>query len=314
MSINSPFLKIGQRSSNMALWTLGALLVPSIIYSLLYKSPFVLQLLGYAVLGSLTETIYTKIIKKQNRLICSGSALSAALLAASLPPGMPFWPMLLAILITVMAVKLPMTGLPLRLNAAMTGRLFLMIAFPEHVVNWGTPTADVVSTATPQELYRSEMFSIDWQQLLFGKIEGTWEGLFSLVPGSPGETFPLALLLLGGVLYWKGISSWRAPMSFVVTFFVMSALTGNNPVFNLFSAATIFTAIFIVSDPVSSPMSKSGQLAFGCIVGLSNALLREFTYYTEAIAYAVLIGNFFAPLLDYTAFEIRGRTLRKQMS
>lgn len=307
MPIASPFLRIGCRSSAMAAWTLAALMVPSVIYSILYHSPFAFRLAGYALLGMLAETLYVGVVKRQRRLVCMGSGLTAAILAASVPPSMPFLPMLFAILLAVWIVKLPFTGLPLRLNAAMAGRLFLMLAYPAHVVAWGTPTADVVSCATPQELYRSENFMLAWPELLFGKIDGTWEELFALVPGSPGETFPIVLLLLGGILCWKGILAWRAPLAFLLSFALATALCGNAPLFNLFSAATVFSAVFIVSDPVSTPMSKSGKVACGIVIGTANALIREFTYYTEAIVYAVLLGNLLAPLCDRIAFELQGR-------
>jgi Na+-translocating ferredoxin:NAD+ oxidoreductase RnfD subunit len=298
----------------MAAWAMLALLIPCSIYSVLYDSTFVWRLLGYALLGMLAETVYTLIVKRKRRLICMGSGFTAALIAASVPPSMPFLPMLFSILIAVWIVKLPMVGSPLRFNAAMVGRLFLMLIYPAQTVNWGTPTVDVISTATPQELYRSEGFPLEWSEWLFSKIDGTWEGLFLLVPGSPGETFPLLILLLGAVLCWKGIIGWRTPLFFLLSFSITTALFGNSLLFNLLSAATLFSAVFIVADPVSTPMSKSGQMLCGLIIGLSNALIREFTFYTEAIVYAVLIGNLFAPLLDRIAFELRGKALFKRMS
>ncbi|MDF7825063.1 RnfABCDGE type electron transport complex subunit D [Pontiellaceae bacterium B12227] len=312
MSIHSPFVKTGSGSSAMAAWAMLALLIPVSIYSVLYQATFILQFMGYAFIGSMAETIYTLIIKRKRRLICTGSAFTAALIAASVPPTMPFLPMLFSILIAVLLVKLPMIGSPLRFNAAMVGRLFLMLVYPVQIVNWGTPTADVISTATPQELYRSEGFPLEWSEWLFSKIDGTWEGLFMLVPGSPGETFPLLLIPIAALLIWKGIIGWRTPLFFLIAFSITTALCGNSPLYNLLSAATLFSAVFIVADPVSTPMSKSGQILCGLIIGISNALIRHFTFYTEAIVYAVLLGNLCAPLLDRIAFELRGRALLKR--
>ncbi len=202
----------------------------------------------------------------------------------------------------------------MHLNAAMTGRLFLMLVYPAQVVNWGTPSPDVISCATPQELYRTEHFTLDFPHLLFGRIEGTWEGLFKLVPGSPGETFPLLLILLGLLLYRKGILSWRTPIAFLLAFSITTALFGHSPLFNLLSSATLFSAVFIVTDPISTPLSKSGKIACGIIIGISNALSRNLTYYTEAIVYAVLIGNLCAPLLDHIAFTAQSARLTKRTS
>ena len=296
----------------MAAWALLALLVPASIYSALYQSPFVLHLTGYALLGMMAETVYTLLLKRKRRLVCMGSGFTAALIAASVPAGMPFLPMLFSILIAIWIIKLPMVGSPLRLNAAMAGRLFLMLVYPAQIVNWGTPTADVISTATPQELYRSEGYPLEWSEWLFTKIDGTWEGLLMLVPGSPGETFPVLTLLLGSLLCWKRIIGWRTPTFFLLSFGITTALCGNSPIYNLLSSATLFSAVFIVADPVSTPMSKSGQMVCGLVIGISNALIRHYTFYTEAIVYAVLLGNLCTPLLDRIAFEAKGKMLQKR--
>lgn len=313
MPVASPFLRIGPRSSSMAAWAMAALMVPATIYSILYHSLFVFQMVGYTLVGMVTEGVYTLLLRRKIRFNGIGSGLTAALIAASVPTGMPFLPMLLAILIAIWIVKLPNRSRAFRLNAAMAGRLFLMLFYNNDIVAWVTSPVDVVSTATPQELYRSDGFALDWHTLLFGRIDGNWEDLFQLVPGSPGETWPIALLLLGVALCWKGIIAWRAPVAFLLSFCMTTALCGNSPLFNLFSAATVFSAVFIVSDPVSTPMSKSGKIACGIIIGVSNALIRHFTYYTEAIVYAVLIGNICTPVLDRIAFSMEGWRLRRRL-
>jgi len=313
MPVNGPFVRSGARSSRMAIWVMAALMVPASIYSVLYRSPFIFQMVGYALLGMLAEGVYALLIQRKIRFAGISSGLTAALIAASVPPTMPFLPMLYAILIAVWIVKLPNRRWAFRLNAAMAGRLFLMLVYSNDVVTWGNASVDVVSAATPQELYRGEGFAIDWHTLLFGRIEGVWEELFQMVPGSPGETFPVLLLLIGIVLCWKGIAAWRAPLAYLLSFCTVTALCGNSPWFNLFSAATVFTAVFIVSDPVSTPMSKSGKIICGIIMGASNALIRHYTYYTEAVVYAVLIGNACSPLLDRIAFVAEGWRLQRRI-
>jgi Na+-translocating ferredoxin:NAD+ oxidoreductase RnfD subunit len=314
MPIVSPFLRNGPRSSSMAIWALGALMVPSAIYSVLYHSPFIFHLIGYTLLGILLDGIYLFLKNGTVRLNNISSGLTAALIAASVPASMPFWPMFFALIVAIWLVKLPNIGNALRFNSAMAGRLFLMMAYSNEIVSWGNPEIDVLSSATPQELYASEGFAMELPTLLFGRIGGNWEELFNLVPGSPGETFPVVLLLLGLLLCFKGIVAWRTPLAFLLSFAVANIALGNSALFNLFSSATIFSAVFIVSDPVSTPMSKSGKIITGILIGVSNALLRHYTYYTEAIVFAVLIGNLFAPLLDRTAFMLQGLRLNKRMA
>src|SRR5690606_4887111 len=110
-------------------------------------------------------------------------------------------------------------------------------------------------------LYSSEGFILDLPTVLFARIGGNWEDLFQLVPGSPGETFPLVLLLLGAVLCFKGIVAWRLPLAFLISFCVTTAFLGESALFNLLSSETILSAVFIVSYPVSTPMSLGGKFA-----------------------------------------------------
>jgi Na+-transporting NADH:ubiquinone oxidoreductase subunit B len=296
----------------MAVWTLCALMVPSAIYSILYQSPFIFQLVGYTLLGILIEGIYIFLKDGSIRFNSISSGLTAALIAASAPATMPFWPMIFSIMVAIWLVKLPNKGKALRFNSAMVGRLFLMMAYSNEIVTWGNPEVDILSSATPQELYASEGFTIELPTLLFGRIGGSWEDLFMLVPGSPGETFPVILLLIGVVLCLKGIVAWRTPVAFLLAFAAASAVLGDSPIFNLFTSATIFSAVFIVSDPVSTPMSKSGRYLSGIIIGVSNAVIRHYTYYTEAIVFAVLIGNLLAPTLDRIAFAMQGFRLQRR--
>lgn len=305
----SPFLHNGPRVSGMAAWTLAALMVPALIYSSLYQPLYIVQLLGYTLLGILLEGIYHFLKDGSLRLPGISSGLTAALLFSSVPSSMPFWPMLFALIVSIWLIKLPNAGSPLRFNAAMAGRLFLMLAYSGAIVDWGTPPADVISCATPQELYSNEGQTLALGPLLFGRIGGNWEGLFQIIPGSPGETFPVILLLLGAALCFKGIAAWRTPVGFLGSFLFISTVLGDPPLYNLFTSATIFSAVFIVSDPVSTPMSKNGKWISGIIIGISNGLIRHYTYFTEAIVFAVLLSNLFTPLIDRMAFKLQSTRL-----
>ena len=65
MSINAPFLKSGSRSPYRGAWMLLALMIPASIYSFLYQPSFILQLISYALFGSMAETLFTAIFKRK---------------------------------------------------------------------------------------------------------------------------------------------------------------------------------------------------------------------------------------------------------
>ena len=69
--------------------------------------------------------------------------------------------------------------------------------------------------------------------------------------------------------------------------------------FHLFSGATMFGAFFIVTDPVTSSTSNRGKIIYGGMIGTLLYLIRMWGNYPDAIAFAVLLANFTAPLIDY---------------
>ena len=67
---------------------------------------------------------------------------------------------------------------------------------------------------------------------------------------------------------------------------------------HLFSGATMLAAFFIVTDPVTSATSRKGKLIFGASVGLLVFIIRSYGAYPDAFAFAILLMNLAAPLID----------------
>jgi len=92
----------------------------------------------------------------------------------------------------------------------------------------------------------------------------------------------LGTLALMSMLFWDGGSS-NSPGS---------------PIMHLFSGASMLGAFFIVTDPVSSTVSNRGRLIYGALIGLLVYVIRAWGSYPDAVAFAVLLGNFAAPFID----------------
>lgn len=57
-------------------------------------------------------------------------------------------------------------------------------------------------------------------------------------------------------------------------------------------------AFFIVTDPVTSATSNRGRLIYGALIGILTFIIRSWGSYPDAVAFAVLLMNFAAPLID----------------
>ncbi len=56
-------------------------------------------------------------------------------------------------------------------------------------------------------------------------------------------------------------------------------------------------AIFMATDYVTSPMSKSGMIVYGVGIGILTTVIRLFGSYPEGMSFAIFIMNGVTPLI-----------------
>ncbi|MFA5632689.1 MAG: RnfABCDGE type electron transport complex subunit D [Porticoccaceae bacterium] len=257
-----------------------------------------------------------------------GSALvTAVLLGLALPPLAPWWLVVLGTFFAIVVAKHLYGGLGNNLfNPAMVGYAVLLVSFPAHMSSWLTPRellgdglslpslvdslrivfgtmdiADGVTGATPLEVFRHN------QGLLVSQLYAQEPLLDAGAIAAVGwEWVNLGFLLGGGWLLYKRIFTWHAPLAMLAALALMAMLfydsgssnSGGSPLFHLFSGATMLGAFFIVTEPVTSATSTRGKLLYGAAIGVLVYIIRAWGGYPDAIAFAVLLMNFAAPLLD----------------
>lgn len=86
-----------------------------------------------------------------------------------------------------------------------------------------------------------------------------------LVSGGLGETSTLLLLVLGAILAIRKVIDWRVPIIYLGSIFVLSSALAlfcgmSNwlwyPIFHVCTGGVAFGAVFMLSDPVTSPATK----------------------------------------------------------
>ncbi len=302
-----PYLTVGDSSAVQTVWCVVMLLALGGLYSLFYQPVFILKLSGYMLFATLIELLYRLLRDGNLHIPNAGSALTAGLLVMSIPADMPVHAVCLALLFSIGLIKLPGANV-LRFNAAVAGRFFLMMAFGADIVRWNFAgqQLDGLSGATPLEIWYSDQYASNLLNLFLGRIHENWENLYQIIPGSPGELFRPVLILFGLILFVRGIIDWRGGVSFLAAFALTCAVLGEPVGFHLLSGAVLFVAVFIVTDPKSSPASRAGRLIGGALAGIINACIRHYTFYSEGIVYSILIMNLLTPSIDRVTFQMRG--------
>ena len=54
----------------------------------------------------------------------------------------------------------------------------------------------------------------------------------------------------------------------------------------------------MATDCVTSPITKSGQIVYGIVLGLLTGLFRLFGGSSEGVSYAIIISNLLVPLIE----------------
>jgi electron transport complex protein RnfD len=138
--------------------------------------------------------------------------------------------------------------------------------------------------------------------------------LFGAVPGSTGETCAVLILLGGLYLAYRRFLQWQIPVSILLTVAVFATILHlinadkyPGPAHHLLSGGLMLGAVFMATDPVTSPLTTRGAWIFGVGVGMLVVSIRQFGGLPEGVMYAILFMNGATPLIDrYTQPKIYG--------
>ena len=309
----SPFLRDGVTTPRLMRDVLLAL-VPVLGVAVFTFGLPALLVVAAAVAGAVgTEMVFTR-AGHRRRVITDGSGLlTGLLLGLTLPPALPLWMAFLGVIAGMGLGKLVWGGLGGNLfNPALVGRAFLQAAFPTMLTTWSAPgdpwrihpsnlalplmhvPADASTSATPLGLMKFEHQATELAHLLGGNIAG-----------SVGETSAVVILLMGLILALRRTFDWRIPASILLT---VAALSGAlwaidagrypDPLFMLGSGGLLLGAVFMATDPVTSPITPRGAWIFGVGIGVLVVLIRIWGGLPEGVMYAILLMNAATPLIE----------------
>jgi electron transport complex protein RnfD len=125
------------------------------------------------------------------------------------------------------------------------------------------------------------------------------------VGGSVGETSAAAILAGAAWLLVRRACDWRLPVATLGSAALFAEICHRvsperypGAVFTLLSGGLLFGAVFMASDPVTSPLAPRGAWLFGAGVGSLVVLIRFWGGLPEGVMYAILLMNAASPLID----------------
>lgn len=284
-----PHIRGGMSTSNM-MWMVLLALFPATAFGVIYfGSRAFLHLLICTLTCVLTEFTFEAFTDRPLRAADGSAVITGVLLALMMPVKAPLWFGAAGGIFAVAVIKMLPGGLGKnRLNPALCGHLLLLLLFSEkmHDFSYG---------AHGTQTLLGELLSgtaVDPLPMLLGNTNG---GL--------GTTSALLILAGGVFLLAFGIISFRIPAACGLSFVLMLALFSGHGFDQIYLTAQvcgggfILAVWFMATEPVTSPITKRGQIIYGCLTGVIAAVLRIYGV-EEAIVYAVLLANLSSRFLD----------------
>lgn len=273
---------------------LAAPLLAALYY---FRDAALQQLVICLVCAWTTEFICCRMRGRKSTLFDGSATVTALIFALSLPPLLPWYATAIGMFTAVALGKMVFGGLGFNVfNPAMVGRAFLMLSFPIEMTSWVAPTTvDAITRPTPLAAAKFSGEITELSPLFLGSV-----------PGSLGETSALAMLAGGLWILWRRAADWRLTGGMIVGVAAVAFLQSlsSDPsrslgvLRHLCAGSVLFAAFFIVTDPVTSPLTRKGRWIFGLLVGSLTMMIRWFGGYPEGVMFSVLLANAVVPLID----------------
>ncbi|MCI5899333.1 MAG: RnfABCDGE type electron transport complex subunit D [Firmicutes bacterium] len=287
---SNPHIRDSKKSSDLMLLVLIALL-PASVFGVWH---FGMRALGIIVISVascvLTEYIYEKLMHRKVTIFDFSAAVTGLLLALNLPVSVPWWLPIIGSVFAIIFVKQLFGGLGQNfMNPALAARCFLLISFTGRMTDF---TYDGITGATPLAAMKAGE-SVNLVDLFVGNTAGTI-----------GETSVIAILIGAAILLIFKVIDLRIPASYLITFAIFTLIFGGHGFDLQYLAAQLcggglmLGAFFMATDYVTSPITKKGQIVYGCVIGILTGIFRFFGSASEGVSYAIILSNLLVPLIE----------------
>ena len=311
-----PFIKSG-KSQSASMKRMIVCLGLALIYAVFF---FGLRLLVNAIISIIIcefcELIVSGLVRLPNTAKDLSAIVTALIIVLLLPAAVPLWLILIADAFAVFIAKAVFGGLGHNpFNPSACAIAFITVCWPKYIFRYPT---------VPQML---PVFSADLSKVTYGTSVLAYlnaggvapyrlsDIFFGAVPTAAGTGCGLLLLACFIYLSVKRTIHWRITAAFLLTFTLLSAVLPRAGLWyisafsEVFSGYLLFAAVFMLTDPSTSPKSDIGGIIYGVICAIAVILMRRYGIYEESLCFALIICNAIAPTLDRWVASIPERRL-----
>ena len=295
----APHIHSGASTNRIMLDVLIALLPATAASVVIFGLKSLIVIAACVITALVGEALFNIVTKRKQTIGDLSAVVTGLLLALNLSTNVPAWQCVIGTLFAIICVKCLFGGLGCNFaNPAITGRVFMLVAF-SAVAGGANPTiVDLTTSATPLE------------QLGKGETLELMDLFLGLHGGAIGETCILALIIGFVYLLVRKVITWHTPVVFIATVFVLYlAFTGDvvMALSQILAGGLFIGAIFMATDYVTTPITTRGRIVFALGCGVITFIIRYFCAYPEGVSFSILIMNILTPFIEkWTAKEPLG--------
>ena len=289
---SSPHIHTRDSSRRIMLDVIIALLPAAIAGVIIFGAKALGVIAACVITAVVSEALFNLIVHKQQTVGDFSAVVTGLLLALNLSTNVAIWQCVVGTVFAIVVVKCLFGGIGKNFaNPAITGRVFMLLAFSSVAGGAKPAVVELVSSATPLELLAQGSEDAPSLMELFLGLHG----------GAIGETCCLALLLGFAWLLFRRVIKWHVPVIFIGTVFVLYLVfTGSfqMALAEILAGGLFIGAIFMATDYVTSPITLKGKMVFALGCGLVTFIIRYFCAYPEGVSFSILAMNILTPYIE----------------
>ena len=279
----------------------------------------------------------------QNNILTA--AISAIIFTLIMPAGAPIYAVIIGALAGIVFGKLVFGGLGSNIfNPAAVGMLFAKLCFGSQYLPVGFKTdplpfgyiqpttwfysantvtnaaGDVIAGPTALGEINGGFFNHLSNYSLVDMIIGK-------MPGTLGEVYAITIIIGAIYLLIRQSADFRIMLSFFGTFILLTLFAGLSVYwsgenidlvrfvdYSLLSGGVLFGGVFMLTDPVTSPINSPSRWMYGIIAAVFTVFIRLFAALPEGMGFSILIANMIAVALDHYEWSSSRYTWKKLLA
>ncbi len=305
---SAPHIRTEARAEHMILDVLVAVF-PLCVYSAVNYGLRPVWIVLLSMLSAVvSEWICCTLRRRPLRTVLDGSAaVTGAIIGLVMSPMVDYWVPMLGAAFAILVAKAPFGGYGRNVfNPAAAGLAVLTYCFPHRMFTYPAvsaidlPTSMSVGDAVVSapslaaQLRAGATPTVTTMQLLLGDFAGPI-----------GATAMLVLLACAGYLIIRrSISAWTV-LPYMLTCCLMAVIYPASGV-SLFNGAAaqlgagyvLFTGVFLLNDPVTTPRFWLGRVVYGVLAAVLVMVLQHDGRAETGCCFAILIMNVLSPIID----------------